>query len=189
MMGRTFRTMSTQTLMPGHSRIGNRIPPGGAVFPGFGGISRFPIGRESGIGKRAVSRFGREPGIGVPIRRAGDFLVWANWVPRRSRAPSPEAAANLPQGGFFGCLRGGVGWACLTRGCLRVSCHQWHEQRATVAWGSCPDGLLRFQHRRQCHVRPDLYLELLQRGQPNIQLLSAPQISLMQAGTANAQCL
>ena len=58
-----------------------------------------------------------------------------------------------------------------------------------VAWGSFPDGLLRFQHRRQCHVRPDLYLELLQRGQPNIQLLSAPQISLMQAGTANAQCL
>jgi hypothetical protein len=47
------------------SRIGNRIPR----FPPFlggGGVSRFPIGRESGIGKSPVSRFGREPGIGVP---------------------------------------------------------------------------------------------------------------------------
>ncbi len=42
--------------------------------------SRLAGNRESGIrvGKRAVSRFGREPGIGVPGRRgrhAGDFLV------------------------------------------------------------------------------------------------------------------
>jgi hypothetical protein len=83
-MGRTFRTMSTRTLMSGHFRIGNRIPR----FPVFGGDfpkssgfnnNKLPtrIGRESGIGKRAVSRFGREPGIGVPGRQAGGFLVCA----------------------------------------------------------------------------------------------------------------
>ncbi len=51
-------------------------PPFSRFLGGFPD-SRFPIGRESGIGKRAVSRFGREPGIGVPGRHAGGFLVWA----------------------------------------------------------------------------------------------------------------
>jgi hypothetical protein len=57
--------------LPGHSRIGNRIPR----FPGFGGD--FPIPEWPGIGNRETGRFplGREPGIGVPIRRAGGFLV------------------------------------------------------------------------------------------------------------------
>jgi hypothetical protein len=55
-----------------HSGIGNRIPR----FPGFWGD--FPIPDRPGIGNRETGRFpiGREPGTGVPIRRAGDFLVW-----------------------------------------------------------------------------------------------------------------
>jgi hypothetical protein len=70
-----------QLMLGRHSGIGNRSPR----FPGLGGDflildSRFPSGRESGIGNRETGRFpiGREPGIGVPIpsRRAGDFLVW-----------------------------------------------------------------------------------------------------------------
>jgi hypothetical protein len=68
-------TPSPLRLMLGrHSGIGNRIP-------------RFPIffresGRDAPIpdlaGKQGIpdSRFGREPGIGVLIRRTGDFLVW-----------------------------------------------------------------------------------------------------------------
>jgi hypothetical protein len=61
--GTDFRTMSTKTLMPGHSRIGNRIPR----FPDWGGgfpDSRFPIGRESGIGNRETGRFPIRPGTG-----------------------------------------------------------------------------------------------------------------------------
>ena len=63
-----------QLMLGRHSGIGNRIPR----FPGLGGISRFPIPEWPGIGNRETGRFpfGREPGIGVPIRRAGDFLVW-----------------------------------------------------------------------------------------------------------------
>jgi hypothetical protein len=64
--------------------IGNRIPR----FPVFGGgISRFPIPEWPGIGKRETGRFpiGGEPGIGVPIRRAGDFLVWARSTRQRQR--------------------------------------------------------------------------------------------------------
>ena len=58
-----------------HSGIGNRIPR----FPGFGGDfpvpgSRFPIGRESGVGKRAVSRLGRDRESGS--RGRGISLVW-----------------------------------------------------------------------------------------------------------------
>ena len=51
---------------------------GSPVFPVLGGISRFPIPEWPGIGNRETGRFpfGREPGIGVPIRRAGNFLVW-----------------------------------------------------------------------------------------------------------------
>jgi hypothetical protein len=47
-------------------------PPFSRFWGGFPD-SRFPIGRESesGIGKSPVSRFGREPGIGVPPRRGG----------------------------------------------------------------------------------------------------------------------
>jgi hypothetical protein len=98
-MGRTFRTMSTRTLMPGHSRIGNRIPR----FPVFGGtrISRFPIeaipdsrlaagNRESGNGPFPDSA-GNRSRIGVPGRHAGGFLVCAAAAAaanrRRRRAP------------------------------------------------------------------------------------------------------
>jgi hypothetical protein len=60
-MGRTFRTMSTRTLMPGHSKIGNRIPR----FPVFwGDFNRFPIPDWPGIGNRETGRF--------PIDSAGN---------------------------------------------------------------------------------------------------------------------
>jgi hypothetical protein len=71
-----------QTLMPRHvtrvlAPIGNRIPPIPEFFAmNRGGNPRFliwPGNRES----PGDSRFGRESGIGVPIQRAGDFLVWA----------------------------------------------------------------------------------------------------------------
>jgi hypothetical protein len=72
-----------------HSGIGNQIPR----FPGFGGISRFPIPEWPGIGNRETGRFpfGREPGIGVPIRRAGDFLVCA-----RIRHVGPKFQCSKP---------------------------------------------------------------------------------------------
>jgi len=106
-----------------------------ASRPGCG--SRAAGGGESRRGGAGYDGAGRAK-TGRSCRAGQDGA--ANWVPRKSRAlaPSPEAAANLPQGGFFGCLRGGVGWACLTRGCLRVSCHQWHEQRATSSMGIMP---------------------------------------------------
>ena len=104
-----------------------------ASSPGCG--SRAAGGGESRRGGAGHDGAGRAK-TGRSCRAGQDGA--ANWVPRRSRAPSPEAAANLPQGGFFGCLRGGVGWACLARGCLRVSCHQWHEQRATSSMGIIP---------------------------------------------------
>ena len=95
-MGRTLRTMSTQTLseftaVDARTSLGNREsdPPFSRFFRGFPD-SRFPIGRESVIGKRAVSRsagnresgsrFG-EPGISwsdrgfrarESVRRAGN---------------------------------------------------------------------------------------------------------------------
>ncbi len=79
-MGRTFRTMSTQTLTPLAEAYQGTLESGigSPVFPAFGGISRFPIPEWPGIGNRETGRFpfGREPEIGVPIRRAGDFLVW-----------------------------------------------------------------------------------------------------------------
>jgi hypothetical protein len=85
---------------PSHSGIGNRTPR----FPVFGGDfpipdSRVAGNRESGIGKTGRFPIGRETGIGVPIRRAGGFLVWqrglresAHWQPEpvehaRARAP------------------------------------------------------------------------------------------------------
>ena len=52
---------------------GPRIGPDSRFFAGNRGENpRFPI--WPGIGKSPDSRFGRESGIGVPIRRAGDFL-------------------------------------------------------------------------------------------------------------------
>ncbi len=58
--------------------LGSRIPdsPDFPIFlPGIGeGIPDSRFGRETG-NPRFPIRPG--PGIGVPIRRAGDFLVWA----------------------------------------------------------------------------------------------------------------
>jgi hypothetical protein len=75
-----------QLMLGRHSGIGNRIRRFPVFFPRFWGglmISRFSIpdwpaaggDSESGIGKRAVSRFGREPGIGVPGRPPG--ISWS----------------------------------------------------------------------------------------------------------------
>jgi hypothetical protein len=63
-----------QLMLGRHSGMGNRIPRL-SVFWGLPD-SRFPL-EWPGIGNRETGRFpiGREPGIGVPIRRAGDFLV------------------------------------------------------------------------------------------------------------------
>ena len=74
-MGRTFRTMSTQTLTPVVYQGTLESGIGSPVFPVLGGVSRFPIPEWPGIGNRETGRFpfGQEPGIGVPIRRAGDF--------------------------------------------------------------------------------------------------------------------
>ncbi len=93
-------TPSPLRLMLGrHSGIGNRIP-------------RFPVfcresGREPPIpdlaGKRGIpdSRFGRESGIGVPIRRAGDFLVCVtrSKLARKRRPGPPEL--KPPRGGLL----------------------------------------------------------------------------------------
>jgi hypothetical protein len=80
----------------GHSArgIGNRIPR----FPFF-----FLPGNGEGI---PVSRFRRETGnprFGVPIRRAGDFLVWARrWQGRGLDLPrehGPQAASGCGRAG------------------------------------------------------------------------------------------
>jgi hypothetical protein len=71
---------------------------GSPVFPVWGGISRFPIPEWPGIGNRETGRvpFGREPGIGVPIRRAGDFLVcFPLSVSAPMLVPLPESGVNL----------------------------------------------------------------------------------------------
>ena len=92
--------LRSRLMLGRHSGIGNRIP-------------RFPIfcresGRESPIpdlaGKQGIpdSRFDREPGIGVPIRRAGDFVV----------CPGPVRTTHGPCGGLrakAGLLLCGVG--------------------------------------------------------------------------------
>ncbi len=97
-MGRTLRTMSTQALseftasaVDARTSLGNRIPR-------F--LGDFPIPDRPGIGNRETGRFpiGREPGIGVPIRRAGGFLVCmrpgGTHIVCELRSPSP--VSELP---------------------------------------------------------------------------------------------
>ena len=81
-----------------HSGIGSRIPPGPFPGPGVlpgngGGIPAPRFGQETGS-----PRFPIRPGqgIGVPIRRARDFLVWTSW----SRA-GPRPAVTASHGVFM----------------------------------------------------------------------------------------
>jgi hypothetical protein len=79
--------------------------PESAPIPDFfagnrGGNPRFKKDVPDLAGKEGIpdSRFGRESGIGVPIRRAGDFLVWA----RRHRDPvsrrfPPNRESGIPR--------------------------------------------------------------------------------------------
>ncbi len=93
------------------SGIGNRIPRFPFFLPGNGDSEGIPVSRfrrETG-NPRFPIRPG--PGIGVPIRRAGDFLVWARrWQGRRG--------LDLPRAHGPGCGR--RAGACRASGAPRL---------------------------------------------------------------------
>ena len=74
-------------------------------FPRFGRETRreSPNPDSAGVGKQGIpdSRFGRESGIGVPIRRAGGFLVCVtrSKLARKRRPGPPEL--KPPRGGLL----------------------------------------------------------------------------------------
>ncbi len=78
---------------------------GPPVFPFFRGIPRFPIPEWPGIGNRETGRFptGREPGIGVPIRRRGFPGLARLPVPRMALTAHRQKGFALEPGarGFF----------------------------------------------------------------------------------------
>ena len=78
----------------------NRIPRLPIFLPGIG------EGIPDLAGKQGIpdSRFGREPGIGVPIRRAGDFLVWTALIFARA---SDQCLLQVESRIHCKCQRGG----------------------------------------------------------------------------------